>query len=49
MSRNLLGAMPACLLGKPIVGRISVTCLRGIAVVPRCLVRDVSTGQNGYI
>jgi hypothetical protein len=49
MSRNLLGAMPTCFLGKTIVGRISVTCLRGVAVVPRCLVRYGSTGQNGYV
>ncbi|KIM83744.1 hypothetical protein PILCRDRAFT_7134 [Piloderma croceum F 1598] len=33
-------------LGKTIVGRISVMCLRGVAVVPRCLVRYGSTSRN---
>src|SRR6266436_7106805 len=36
-------------LGKTIVGRISVMSLRGVAVVPRCLVRYGSTGRNGRV
>ena len=37
------------LLCETVIGRISVMCLRGVAVVPRCLVRYGSTGQNDRI
>jgi hypothetical protein len=37
------------LLCKMVIGRISVMCLRGEAVVPRCLVRNGSTGRDGHV
>ena len=34
-------------LGKTIVGGLSVMCLSGVTVVPRCLVRYRSAGRDG--
>jgi hypothetical protein len=47
MSRNYRAQKVAAgFLGKMIVGEVSVMRLRGVAVVPRCLVRYGSTGRN---
>jgi hypothetical protein len=37
------------LLRKTVIGGISVMCLRGEAVVARCLVRYGSTGRDGRV
>ena len=49
LERHHAQEVAAGFLGKTIVGRISVMCLRGEAVVPRCLVRYGSTGRNGRV
>jgi hypothetical protein len=37
------------LLCEMVIGKISVMCLRGEAVVARCLVQYGSTGRNGCV